>query len=144
MLSLVFSQIALAAATMLSAPSAPSPSPAPHRAEVVIAGRNDKTALDILNNARPDILARGAARRCPPVTAVYVDGRRRFAPAIDHGFSRATLYFAGDTVMVMLPPSVADALRTVSAKSVYDIRYMDCRAESAAGEERNTLFITTK
>ncbi|HXC26281.1 MAG TPA: hypothetical protein VNU46_10235 [Gemmatimonadaceae bacterium] len=144
MLSLVFSQIALAAATMLGAPNGRPALSVPSHAEVVVAGRNDKTALDILNNARPDILARGAARRCPPVTALYVDGHRRVAPAIDHGFSRATLYFAGDTVMVMLPPSVADALRTVPAKTVHDIRYMDCQADLATGEERNMLFITTK
>jgi hypothetical protein len=144
MLSLVFPQIALAAVTMLGAPSAPTLIPVADRTEALTISRNDQTALDILNNTRRDILARGAARHCPPVTAVYVDGHQRVAPAIDHGFSHATLYFAGDTVMVMLPPSVADALRTVPAKAVRDIRYSDCRSGSAADEGRNMLFITTK
>ncbi len=149
MLSLILSQIALAAATALSTSGGGGVQPAdpipPQGAErVVAADPRDKTALDILNDTRPDILGRGASRRCPPVTAVYVDGARRVAPAIGHGFSRATLYFAGDTVMIMLPPSVADALRTVPAKSVRAIRYVDCRADTSSGEERDTIHITTQ
>lgn len=146
MLSLTLAQLALAAATTLASP--PSPTfpvivpPAPVEVTVT-AGPNDVTALDILNNTRRDILAEGAAHRCQPVTTVYVDGRRRTAPVIDHGFSSATLYFAGDTVMVMLPPDVADALRTIPAKSVRDIRYADCTTDSSA-TERNVLFVTTK
>jgi hypothetical protein len=149
MLGLMFSQIALAAAAALGVQETPrlrAADPAPPRVEVpaVKARPRDKTVLDVLNDSRQDILGRGAARHCPPVTAVYVNGERRFAPAIDHGFSRATLYFAGDTVMIMLPPPIADALRTVKAAAVRTVRYLDCTANVSDGEERNTLYITTK
>ena len=146
MLALVISQIALAAATILSGPtsSASVAVKAPTHATAGPAGPHDKTVLDILNDTRPDILGSGASHHCPPVTSVYVNGQLRHAPAIDHGFSRATFYFAGDTVMVMLPPSVADALRTVPAKATRDIRYMDCRADISDGGERNTLWVVTK
>jgi hypothetical protein len=143
MLTLVISQIALAAA-IFTAPSASAIVPASTSAAAALAGPDDKTVLDILNDTRPDILGRGASHHCPPVTSVYVNGRRRLAPTVDHGFSRATFYFAGDTVMMMLPHSIADALRTVPAKAVRDIRYMDCRADVSGGGERNTLWIVTK
>ena len=158
MLPLVFAQIALAATAVLNVPD-PSSSPpeqplvrtvarvtmhAMPYPRTVTAGPKDETALDILNDTRPDILGRGAARHCPPVTAVYVDGYRRVAPPAGHGFSRATLYLAGDTVMVMLPPSVADALRTIPAKDVRDIRYVDCWANTADDEARNVLYVLTR
>lgn len=151
MLPLLLTQLALMAGTALGTSTTPPPVHAAVRVvtrpishpKAVTAGPKDETALDILNDTRPDILGRGAARHCPPVTAVYVDGERRVAPAIDHGFSRATLYLAGDTVMVMLPPQVADALRTIPAKEVRDIRYVDCRANTAAAA-RNILYVLTK
>lgn len=143
MLTLIMAQLTLASAAF-TAPAAPAVVIPPHRIETVTAGPNDVTALDILNNTRRDILATGAEHRCQPVTRVYVDGRQRVAPVVDHGFSSATLYFAGDTVMVMLPPEVADALRTVPARSVTDIRYLDCESDVTHGGERNVLYVTTK
>ena len=74
---------------------------------------------------------------------VYVDGHLRLVPVIDHGFSSATLYLAGDTIMVMLAPSVADALRTVPAGSVRDITYIDCKDNGSFGSRKNVLLITT-
>lgn len=160
MLPLLLTQLALATGMALGAPDSPPqavptvgpplhaavrvvPRPTTLHPRAVTAGPKDKTALDILNDTRPDLLGRGAARHCPPVTAVYVDGARRVAPAIDHGFSRATLYMAGDTVMIMLPPQVADALRTIPAQEVRDIQYVDCRA-NAAEAARNILYVLTR
>ena len=110
----------------------------------VVAGPKDQTALDILNNTRPDLLRRGAALGCPVVTRVYVDGKLRQAPTVQRGFSTATVYVVGDTVMVMLPPSVADALRTVPAADVHDIQYVDCSGPDSLNAVKNTLYITTK
>ena len=143
----LFLQLALASAgAFLPATKADINHSAPVESEVprVVAGPNDRNALDILNNTRPDVLRRGVALGCPVVQTLYVDGKLRRAPEVNHGFSTATVYVAGDTVMVMLPPSVADALRTVEASKVHDIQYVDCTAPDSMKEARNRLYITTK
>jgi len=146
----LFLQIAVAAATPLGSTATmpaevkqtilPAAVSFPPR---VIAGPTDKNALDILNNTRPDILGHGAAFGCPMVENVYVDGRLLPPPPVTHGFSNATVYLAGDTVMVMLRASAADALRGIPSTRVRDIQYVDCSAPDSLKEKRNTLYVTT-
>jgi hypothetical protein len=147
----LFLQIALASAGAFSSPASNAAKPdititVPVQSEVprVVAGEKDQNALDILNNTRRDILNRGVVLGCPVVNKLYVDGILRRAPEPSAGFSTATVYVAGERVMVMLPPSVADALRTVAATKVHDIQYVDCTAPDSLKEARNTLYITTK